>query len=303
VICADTLVLKDAPHAMTAAGYGDLAAKLIAGSDWIISNAITGEPIDPVAWDLVQTGLRDCVSLSGRLNEGEAIEAIFSGLAMTGFAMQITKSSRPVSGAEHLFSHIWEMENLEKDGIPVYHGAKVALGTVASACFTEEVFKRSPGDIDIEKRLAHWPSWEERESEVRDAFSNIPQAVPQLIEINKAKYKTKEEIKNHYRTAVEIWEELKTRVQRQLIPSNELFSRFAEAECPTNPTEINLTSERFFQTFRRAQMLRNRFTVLDLAFELGILEECIEAVKASGRFAIENDSGKRTSSGPAIQRE
>jgi glycerol dehydrogenase-like iron-containing ADH family enzyme len=62
--------------------------------------------------------------MSGKLSEGEAVEAVFSGLAMTGFAMQITKSSRPVSGAEHLFSHIWEMENLEKDGIPVFHGLR-----------------------------------------------------------------------------------------------------------------------------------------------------------------------------------
>ncbi len=283
-ICADTRILKGAPSSMTAAGYGDLSAKLIAGSDWIISEAVTGEKIDITGWDLVQTGLKDCVAMSGKLSEGEAVEAVFSGLAMTGFAMQITKSSRPVSGAEHLFSHIWEMENLEKDGIPVFHGAKVALGTLAAASLTEEVFKRKASDFNVKKRLETWPAWEKREAEIRGAFAHLPQALPQLIEINRKKFRTHEELLKRYQNLAELWAGLKKRVEAQLLPYEKLLRRFREAGCPTLPEEISLTRERFFRTFHRAQMLRDRFTVLDLAYELGILPDCVEAIQNSRRY-------------------
>ena len=33
------------------------------------------------------------------------------GLLLGGLAMQINKSSRPTSGAEHQFSHLWNMEH------------------------------------------------------------------------------------------------------------------------------------------------------------------------------------------------
>jgi len=47
------------------------------------------------------------------------------------------------------------------------------------------------------------------------------------------------------------------------------------AGCPTGPVEIGLRWEDFEATYLRARTIRKRYTVLDLAFETGILEECI----------------------------
>ncbi len=52
VMVADVNVLRDAPYDMIAAGYGDLAAKIPAGADWIIADRLGVERILPEAWDI-----------------------------------------------------------------------------------------------------------------------------------------------------------------------------------------------------------------------------------------------------------
>jgi glycerol-1-phosphate dehydrogenase [NAD(P)+] len=158
------------------------------------------------------------------------------------------------------------------------------LGTLAAASLTEEVFKRKASDFNVKKRLETWPAWEKREAEIRGAFAHLPQALPQLIEINRKKFRTHEELLKRYQNLAELWAGLKKRVEAQLLPYEKLLRRFREAGCPTLPEEISLTRERFFRTFHRAQMLRDRFTVLDLAYELGILPDCVEAIQNSRRY-------------------
>ena len=51
-----------APAGMNASGYADLLAKLTAGADWIVADALGIEPIDPPSWQMVQANLRDWLS-------------------------------------------------------------------------------------------------------------------------------------------------------------------------------------------------------------------------------------------------
>ncbi len=51
--------------------------------------------------------------------------------------MQAVQSSRPASGAEHQFSHLWDMEHLRYNGASVSHGFKVGIGTLASTALFE----------------------------------------------------------------------------------------------------------------------------------------------------------------------
>ena len=51
---------------MTAAGYADLLAKVTAGADWIVADALEVEPIDRDVWKLVQGPLREATGQPGR---------------------------------------------------------------------------------------------------------------------------------------------------------------------------------------------------------------------------------------------
>ena len=112
-LLADIGIISKAPSKMTASGYADLLAKVTAGADWIVSDELNVEKIDECAWSIVQGGLKDALSNPEGCQKGDkkAISQLIEGLVLGGFAMQWAKSSRPASGAEHQFSHLWNMQH------------------------------------------------------------------------------------------------------------------------------------------------------------------------------------------------
>src|SRR5207245_10569972 len=102
-VLADLDVICAAPTQMKAWGYADLLAKVTAGADWLLADALGVEPIHPQAWRIAQGRLRELVAEPEgvRARRPEAIARLVEGLMLGGFAMQAARSSRPASGAEH----------------------------------------------------------------------------------------------------------------------------------------------------------------------------------------------------------
>ena len=86
VVIIDLDVAAAAPPSMVASGYGDLSAKIPAGADWILSDAVGLDPIDPLAWELVQSGVSDALSRPDALAAGDpdAYAGLVSGLVLSG---------------------------------------------------------------------------------------------------------------------------------------------------------------------------------------------------------------------------
>ncbi len=159
---ADLDIISQAPKKITAGGYADLFAKVTAGADWILADALGIEPIDPVSFNIVQKGLKIALSDPVGLHNGDrtALYHLMEGLLLGGIAMQIHKSSRPTSGAEHLLSHLWNMENHHMvDGSVPSHGFQVAIGTLASTALYEQMFSEDFPSIsnwlEIRDKLKH----------------------------------------------------------------------------------------------------------------------------------------------------
>ncbi len=286
---ADLAVLMNVPARMTSAGYGDLLAKITAGADWIVADGLEVEPIQPKAWSLVQGPLRDATARPGDLQGGDpaAMEGLIEGLVMSGLAMQAASSSRPASGAEHQFSHLWEMEGLgenpKRDEPPLSHGFKVGVGTVSIAALYERVLERDFARLDIEAAVRAWSPWEEVERRVRAALATtgLDEAA---VEETRAKYPDADELTRRLELLKERWPDLRDGLREQLIPAHRTRALLQEAGCPTAPGEIGLSAERFKATYRRAQMIRRRYTILDLANEAGVLDACVGELFAGAGF-------------------
>jgi len=281
-VVADVDVLTRAPAPMTSAGYADLLAKIPAGADWIVADALEVEPIDRAVWSLVQDPLRAATERPAELHAGDAaaMDALIEGLVMSGLAMQAASSSRPASGAEHQFSHLWEMEGLgHDDDPPLSHGFKVGLGSVSSAALYERVLARDLTALDVDAAVAAWPGWEETERRVRAAHTT-PGLDDAAVEETRAKYVPAGELRARLERLRERWPDLRERLAEQLMPAAEIRDRLRAAGAPTTSGEIGLGADAFRATYRRAQMIRRRYTVLDLASEAGILDECVDELFA-----------------------
>jgi glycerol-1-phosphate dehydrogenase [NAD(P)+] len=285
-VLADLEILRKAPPNMTSSGYADLLGKVTAGADWLVADALDVEKVDAQVWSLVQGPLRGAVGRPAELHSGDqqTLNDLMEGLVMSGLAMQAAASSRPASGAEHQFSHLWEMEGLGyQDEPPLSHGFKVGVGSIAIAALYERILVRDLGNLDVEAISAAWPSWDELERDVKGA-QKAPGLDRAAIEESRAKYVTPDRLAQRLQLLRRRWPELRRRLQEQLLTSAELRQMLAAAGCPTQPHDIGLSPGAFKDTYRRARMIRRRYTVLDLAAEAGILEQSVEELFAPGGY-------------------
>lgn len=130
-IIADTLVIKRAPHRLLAAGCGDLVANLTAVRDWQLANRLKGEPYSEYAATLSLVSAQivmDNAEVIRRHTE-ESVRKVVKALISSSVAMAIAGSSRPASGAEHLFSHALDIAAPK----PALHGEQCGLGSIMMA--------------------------------------------------------------------------------------------------------------------------------------------------------------------------
>ena len=136
-----------------------MLAKYISIAEWRIANEITGEYYCERIAELIRTALKRCVdNAEGLLKRDEkAVKAVFEGLVIGGVAMAFAGVSRPASGVEHYFSHVWDMRGLEFGTRVDLHGIQCAVATNIAAGLYENVLKITP---DKEKALAYAKSFD-----------------------------------------------------------------------------------------------------------------------------------------------
>jgi glycerol-1-phosphate dehydrogenase [NAD(P)+] len=285
-VVADLDVLAGAPAAMTASGYGDLLGKVTAGADWLVADALGVEAVDPGAWSLVQDRLGAATGRPAELAAGDlaAMDGLIEGLVMSGLAMQAHASSRPASGAEHQFSHLWEMEGLGQDRRPpLSHGFKVGVGTVAVAALYERLLARDLAAVDAEAVRAAWPTPGQVEAAVAAAHTASGLATAAVAE-SLAKHVDADRLVRRLAVLRDRWPALRERLAGQLLAPERLAAMLAAAGCPTTPSELGLDRSAFKASYHRARMIRRRYTVLDLAAETGLLDECVDELFAPGGY-------------------
>ncbi len=264
-VCADIDVLKTAPADMLASGYADLFTKIPAGADWLLADAVGEEPIRDDVWQLIQGNIRKWVA------EKSDLLNIFHGLAATGYSMQMYLESRPASGSEHLYSHIWEMEDLAD----VSHGFKVSVGLLASTLLMEYLMNHTAEEL--RPRMKPALTAEERIAEIDDLLKlGCYGAEPRVTAMKK--FFSGKEIEERREMLLSKLPEIQTRFRKQLIPFEEVKTMLTEAGCPVRASQIGLSREQFLHGIRTSQLIRIRYTVVDYLYELGLLDDALSVL-------------------------
>lgn len=283
VVIFDLDVAAAAPPTMVGSGYGDLSAKIPGGADWLLSDAVGWEPLHPLAWELVQGGVAEALARPDDLAAGDAdaYAGLVNGLILSGLSMQVYGGTRPASGAEHYFSHLWELDHLGRDwDPPLSHGFKVAIGTLAMCAFYERFLARDVTADAVERAVATWPAWESIEADIRSRLTGS--LVEHCVKETRAKYLDASALRERLTHVLDSWDTLKPRIQAQLVPARELQAMLKAAGAPSVPEDIGLTAGAVKDTFLSAAYYRSRYSVLDLARELGWFDELVDEVFQPG---------------------
>ena len=138
-VFVDIDIIRKAPTRLLASGCGDLIANIIAVKDWQLGHEKTGEYYGMYSADLALMSAKIILENSKKYSKkGLDARVIVEALISAGVASCIAGSSRPCSGAEHLFSHALDKIAPGKG----LHGEKCGIGSIMMAKLQGQDWKK-----------------------------------------------------------------------------------------------------------------------------------------------------------------
>jgi glycerol-1-phosphate dehydrogenase [NAD(P)+] len=127
-VVADTEIIAEAPWRLTTAGCADIISNYTAVRDWELAHRLQNVQYSEYAGALSRMTAEMLVQRADSIKQGleESAWVVVKALVSSGVAMSIAGSSRPASGAEHLFSH--RLDRLAPGA--ALHGHQVGVGAI-----------------------------------------------------------------------------------------------------------------------------------------------------------------------------
>ncbi len=252
-----------APAELSTAGLGDVLAKSVSSADWKLNRLLFDDYYCQFSVDLLKdiepvylenpTGMKE--------KDPAAFKALFQALFLSGIAMTITGTSAPASGGEHLISHTLDMLAIRDGAAHDLHGRQVGVASILMAALYERAMR-----ID------------------RPTFGPVPRNVDgkfwgtlsPVVEKEYAKKRPKMERARSFLSNAKNWEMVKSQIEPGLIPAEKLKSCLASAGAAhcfwhLKDNETELHREKMVSVVNRANQMRERFTILDLAVMMGLI--------------------------------
>lgn len=136
--------------------------------------------------------------------------------------------------------------------------------------------------LDIERCVAAWKSWDETERDIRAIFNDDPEFVARGLKETRDKYVDREGLRDQLTRLKKAWPELRERIRRQIIPFDEVRRRLELVGAPYEPEQIGVSRTRFREAFGKIPYMRSRYTVIDTAFRCGWMEEWLDRLFGKG---------------------
>jgi glycerol-1-phosphate dehydrogenase [NAD(P)+] len=174
-IFANLETLSSAPPRMIAACFGDMLGKYTSVADWRLGSLLWGLPYND---GIAQRSLRAVQSCAEKVEAiaaatSRGVRILMEALIESGFCMLDFGSSVPASGAEHHYSHYWEMALL-RDGKPaILHGARVGVATILAAGLYKRIRRLSGSQAADLLRRSRLPAREEEVRRIRAAYGRL----------------------------------------------------------------------------------------------------------------------------------
>lgn len=277
VIIGDLDVLCQAPAKMMASGLGDMLAKYVSICEWRIANLITGEYYCEDIAQLVREALKRCTDNAEGLlkRDREAVKAVFKGLVIGGVAMAYAGVSRPASGVEHYFSHVWDMRGVEFGTQVDLHGIQCAMATYHAVKLYETIKNVKP---DYEKANAYvqafdHPAWEET---LREFLGKSSEAMIAL-EKKEGKYR-KDTHAARFAVIEKNWDAILQIMAEELPSSQEIKNILDTIGISADLTTIGVDTACARTSFMATKDIRDKYVLSRLAWDLGILDELTEQI-------------------------
>ncbi|HJS19286.1 MAG TPA: iron-containing alcohol dehydrogenase [Anaerolineales bacterium] len=269
LIC-DLETLRDAPRSMTVAGVGDLLAAFGSYADWLLAyrlgldNTYT-EFAQILMGPLDEIFLEQAEGLQAGTFESTAVLAKL--IALAGLAMSLSHATAPLSGYEHVISHVLDLVAEHGQRPLAQHGTQVALATLLTTGAYQVFFQEfEPSEVNLD---ICYPTETQMKARISEAFSSLDPSGRVAAECW-SDYNIKLEAWHAHRTDFEDtlrdWSSIRARL-RSLVKPPEVASRILHAvSSPLSFADLipSPADDEVQFAFMSAPLIRHRFTLGDL---------------------------------------
>lgn len=276
IVC-DTGTMAAAPAPMIQAGLGDLLSKTTSSADWLMAHLVCGEYYCERPVEVVAQAEADCAARAADIGrrEPEAVELLAAGLIQSGISMAMAGSSSPASGGEHLISHYWDMTAGARGRDPDLHGRQVAVATTLAARMYGRLRESTHSGVNIERLVACAPGAEELRRRSLAHFEPLlgTEAAREVARMIARKHAGGDDLRRRLAVIAAdprtFWDRLATGLR----PAEELIAAYRAGGVPTQAAQLGIPRDELHDALIYARHIRDRYTVLDLAADLGLLED------------------------------
>ena len=280
-IIGDTQIMKDAPMHMLHAGLGDVLGKYTGLADWRMSKILGLEGNEPYCdniSNLVEDAVKRCMDVAPKLSSRaeETVQAIMEGLILSGLCIGLAGHSRPASGSEHQIAHYIEMKFLQDNVHTKWvHGNKVGVATLAVLEAYDYLFSKDIGVIRKSGRYKEFDKdrWINR---IKKCYGDMADQIFRLKE-ESLLVDTKER-EARMDLVANKWEDIKQSCYSTLPSAHQLRELLKDIGAIYNPKELGIDRQMFKDSLIVSKEIRNRYGVMQLLDDLGLLEEVAEYI-------------------------
>lgn len=275
-VLLDVDILAQSPMPMIHAGVGDLAARAICNADWKLSSVINGGYFCPLPYEMTRENERLYLSAADGIARRDplAIELLGEAVLKSGLSMTILDGeTSPSSGAEHVISHFWDLLTHTR-GLPKnLHGLQVGVGTVIMLAFYEIMRRVDIGKIDPQTVVRRRRPLEELQ---RDNSLRYGQAASMFNTVVVSKFRSDTHLADHIRRVQRDWEIIWSQIDPYVPRLDSIREPLRRAGVPLTLAAVQRSKEDAIETLEKGPQYRSRYTMLDLAWELGLMPELAE---------------------------
>jgi glycerol-1-phosphate dehydrogenase [NAD(P)+] len=278
-LIVDADVLAAAPPALNRAGVGDLLSMFTAPADWLLASLV-GFPVGyrPAVVDLVRPHGERLLSLIPRLAtaDRDALTVLAELLTLSGVSMGVAGNTAPSSGYEHLISHLLDMDAGARGRPAGSHGTQVGVGSLVAAATWARVRRCLAGDLAGGSVPAlRVPEPDDARRRVDEAFGPLDPSGRTAAECwtaYSAKLRDLNRLLPGLRRLLADWTPVQAQLDPLLLGPDRLVEALRGLDAPTRFADLDPAPDRAVAPWAvaNAHLMRNRFTVADLADLLGL---------------------------------
>jgi glycerol-1-phosphate dehydrogenase [NAD(P)+] len=257
----DLTIVGAAPLRMIRAGLGDVLCRATAQVDWLLSHLLldTAYALDPFAIQAADERilLERAEGLASR--DPAAIQALVRLSVLSGLGMLLVGSSHPGSGGEHAISHYLDMLLRPHPGS--LHGEQVGVASLTMARLQAALLAREEP-----------PQVAPREVDAQAMRRRYGPLADGCLAAMRAKALDAERARALNARFDECWPELRRRLRDVALPPERLDQALREAGAATRPEQLRIDPAFYRAAVLHAREIRERYAMLDLAADAGLLE-------------------------------